>query len=615
MRIKQKLTFGFLATAVIPILLLTTVSVNRATKSLHDEIHLNLEKEQRSAMNLYNRYIKKGRFLTKNFQNDEMLKSLLLKGNNHKTQNYMNKLYFPLYQEFGVECLDITDKNGFLIADAEKSSLEKIKFGEDRKHRKTISEVLSTGKAVTFLELEPEGAHKTDFWLNTAAPIYDDANNLIGTVNVGFSLLLVDDIKNAIGTDTIIYYGNEVLASTIVGFERADMATIDDPKILSKVLEKGETYSTEMKINGIDYESSFLPIRDDSEKITGMLSNLVPTTRIKTTINKMRNIQLGLLFLFIVIVFYLSFKISRSISIPIMKLREASVYIAQGNMDVLLDIKTGDEIEELSNSFNKMIKDLKKSKEDIIEYNRTLEQKVEERTKELKDSQEKLVQTTKMAAVGQLAGGVAHEINNPMGVILGFSQIVVKDITEDNPLYMPLKSIEREAIRCKKLVGDLLIFSRADKTQAEIVNINTVIEDTLMLVEVEAQVRVKGVEIIKEYGKDIPQTTTNKNQIQQVIMNLCNNAIDAMPKSGRITITTKKTENQIEIDISDTGKGMTEEVKKHIFEPFFTTKEVGKGTGLGLSLCYEIVQKHNGTIEVESEIGKGTTFKIKLPIK
>ncbi len=239
-------------------------------------------------------------------------------------------------------------------------------------------------------------------------------------------------------------------------------------------------------------------------------------------------------------------------------------------------------------------------------------QELQEAYDKLKATQAMLLQSEKMAAVGQLAGGVAHEINNPMGVILGFAQSIVKRIKEDNPLYMPLKSIEREAVRCRKMVVDLLTFSRTVKSQAESIDINQTIDETLSLIE--SQTKLMNIKIKREYETGLPAVTAYKNQIQQVIVNLCNNAIDAMPAGGKIIIATKRIEQKIIIEISDTGKGMSEEIKKHIFEPFFTTKESGKGTGLGLSLCYEIIKKHNGTIEVESEIDKETIFTIKLPL-
>jgi two-component system, NtrC family, sensor kinase len=289
------------------------------------------------------------------------------------------------------------------------------------------------------------------------------------------------------------------------------------------------------------------------------------------------------------------------------------IAVARGDYSVQAEL-TGeqDSLDSLAIGINIMIDDIGKYTGQIEKAKQELEEKVEERTEELKRAQEKLIQSSKMAAVGQLAGGVAHEINNPMGVILGFAQIVAKNMKEGDPLYMPLKSIEREVIRCKKLVGDLLTFSRTEKTQMEATYINGVIEEILSLIE--ARTKVKNVEIIRKYGIDLPRITMNKNQIQQVIMNLCNNAIDAMAEAGKLTITTKQTGTQIEIDVADTGKGMPEEVKKHIFEPFYTTKEVGKGTGLGLSLCYEIIQRHKGTIEAESENGKGTVFVVKLPL-
>ena len=246
------------------------------------------------------------------------------------------------------------------------------------------------------------------------------------------------------------------------------------------------------------------------------------------------------------------------------------------------------------------------------ELNISLEKKVEERTAENENITAKLFQSEKMSAVGQLTSGLAHEINNPIGVILGFSQGIIKRVKEDSPLYMPLKSMEREAVRCKNLVNELLLFSSTGKTHSEKIQINALIEETIEFVG--ARAKDGRVEIEKKYNDNLPELTMNKNQIQQVIVNICNDAFDAMPDGGKLIIATRRVENRVEIEITDSGTGMTEDVKKHIFEPFFTTKEAGKGTGLGLSLCYEIIQKHNGSIEVISELNKGTSFIIKLPV-
>src|SRR3989339_306045 len=233
--------------------------------------------------------------------------------------------------------------------------------------------------------------------------------------------------------------------------------------------------------------------------------------------------------------------------------------------------------------------------------------------REIKTLQSQVVQSEKMAAVGQLAGGVAHEINNPLGGVLGFAQVIARNVKEGDNLYVPLKSIEREAIRCKNLVGDLLTFSRSDKSVMASIDLNSAIRSALSLVE--ARTKTQNIEIVRSFEENLPKFTANSNQVQQVIINLCNNAIDAMPDGGKIAVKTKKLEREVEITISDTGSGIPEEVRRHLFEPFFTTKEVGKGTGLGLSLVYEIIKKHNGTVEVESELNEGTTFRIRLPIE
>lgn len=234
---------------------------------------------------------------------------------------------------------------------------------------------------------------------------------------------------------------------------------------------------------------------------------------------------------------------------------------------------------------------------------------------EQKKLESMLLQSEKMSAVGQLAAGVAHEINNPLGVILGFAQAIVRRIKPEDPFEIPLKSIEREAIRCKNLVQDLLAFSRTGKAGQEPVEIKEAIETSLSLVA--AQARVKSVELQKELDEGLPTAHANKGQLQQIIVNLCNNAIDAMPNGGKIIVRTKKTflhgNAFIELEVEDTGAGIPSEIRSKIFDPFFTTKEVGKGTGLGLSLVYEIVQRHQGHITFDSQLGKGTKFHVLLP--
>ena len=237
---------------------------------------------------------------------------------------------------------------------------------------------------------------------------------------------------------------------------------------------------------------------------------------------------------------------------------------------------------------------------------------------ERKRLESSLLQSEKMSAVGQLAAGVAHEINNPLGIILGFAQSVVKRIKNENdPLALPLKTIEREAVRCRNLVQNLLVFSRASNSaQSDAVDLNAAAESALSLIL--AQTKTHNVELVQELVPGLPRIRVNITQFQQILINLANNSIDAMPQGGTLTIGTslsRKRSGYVELRVRDTGSGIPKELQKKIFEPFFTTKEVGKGTGLGLSLVYEIVQKHGGTIELESEEGRGTEFTVSLPIR
>ena len=229
-----------------------------------------------------------------------------------------------------------------------------------------------------------------------------------------------------------------------------------------------------------------------------------------------------------------------------------------------------------------------------------------------KEMERRVRQLQKMEAVGRLAGGVAHEINNPLGVILGFSQAICKRIGDDDSLSMPLRSIEREALRCKNLVADLLAFSRKSSEDPSPVDVCKIIESTLVLIT--NQARLNSIEVISECAVNLPEILADFNGLQQVLVNLSTNAIDAMQAGGTLRYEARNSDSSLTIRVTDTGTGMSSEVRERIFEPFFTTKEVGKGTGLGLSLVYEIVKQYGGSIECRSEIGRGSTFTLTFPL-
>lgn len=336
------------------------------------------------------------------------------------------------------------------------------------------------------------------------------------------------------------------------------------------------------------------------------------------------------LLVMIVAIIFMTFIVA-AITRPVTELVDATDQISRGDFSIMLDINQRDEIGQLAVTFNKMTASLRQSRDEIEQYNRTLEAKIIERTQQLEEAQTQLIQSEKMSAIGQLAAGVAHELNNPLGGILGYAQFTLEKLRKNVPDKTSAKEvqgyiryvsdIETQARRCKTIVQNLLRFSRSSRTAdfEDEVNINKTIEETVTFVE--HQLRINQIELETTLADGLPQISGNSSQLQQVFTNLIINAMHASEPGSAVKLETKVSPalgefgGAIEIHISDSGHGIAPENLKKIFEPFFTTKEVGKGTGLGLSVSYGIIKEHGGEITVTSELGKGTRFAIVLPVQ
>jgi len=229
--------------------------------------------------------------------------------------------------------------------------------------------------------------------------------------------------------------------------------------------------------------------------------------------------------------------------------------------------------------------------------------------------QREVIQQEKMAAIGMLAGGVAHEINNPLGGILAFTQLMKRDAKDDPRLIGDLTEVEDAAIRCKKIVSDLLDFSRVSKDHdLKPVDVNALLENVFPFIQCE--MRSLNVELKFRGQPNLPNVMGTPDRLQQVFINLMTNACHAMPKGGRLTVDTSAEPGgrSVIVKVTDTGSGMSRDISDRIFDPFFTTKEPGKGTGLGLSISYRIVKDHGGEITCESQEGSGTEFIVRLPV-
>jgi two-component system, NtrC family, sensor kinase len=225
--------------------------------------------------------------------------------------------------------------------------------------------------------------------------------------------------------------------------------------------------------------------------------------------------------------------------------------------------------------------------------------------------EEQLQHSEKMASVGLLAAGVAHEVNTPLTGISSYTQMLRDRIEKTDPRAELLEKIEKQAFRAAKIINNLLNFSRASGSEQEPLDVNKVVGDVLSLVE--HQLESSKIKVRRETADRLPRVRGNENRLQQVFFNLILNARDAMPSGGWLTLATRAEDDAVVVEVRDTGTGIRREDIKRIYDPFFTTKGIGRGTGLGLAVSYGILQEHGGAISVDSAPGQGTTFQVVLP--
>ena len=455
-------------------------------------------------------------------------------------------------------------------------------------------------------------------------PVRNTAGKITGALLAGRLLnkevSIVTDVQKLLGDSASIFLGDVRIASNAKigrGENKGQslIGTLLDPE-RDRVLSRGELYQFKSDRQLGRYE----PLRNFEEQVIGAIWIGRPLTfiasidkaqsKIEKTAESRTNIYiiLAALISLIVAIGIASF-FSKRVTARIDQLRKGAEVIESGRLDHRLRIESGDEIELLSKQFNSMASKLEESRQ-------TLERKVQERTRELKESQDAMVQQEKMVGVGQLAAGIAHELNTPLGTIIGYAQMLREDLAQQPAMSGSLPDVDEvigQAGRCRDLVKNLLNFSRRSSTEKINSDINDIVVKILSLVE--HDFAMKGVNVRLEMDPTIPAASVNQNEIAQVILNLANNAADSMSSGGELRVLTHYDENsgRICIMVSDTGSGIRESDRTRVFEPFFTTKEVGKGTGLGLSICYKIIENHLGSIEFDSALGKGTTFRVYLP--
>jgi two-component system NtrC family sensor kinase len=464
----------------------------------------------------------------------------------------------------------------------------------------------------------PKAVPRTDtvetsgMMIKAAAPIFDYDGDLIGVLYGGKlinqSYEIVDRVKDIVYKNEK-YKGKDIGTATIfqkdlrisTNVKRVDgtraIGTRVSEEVYKQVIEKGLPWIARAFVVNDWYITAYEPIKDIENNIIGILYVGI----LEQKFTDMRN-NVVLTFLAVTVLGFLtaigvSFILAKGIVKPVSGLADAARYIADGDFSHEVDIKSNDEIGELGNTFNFMMTSIKERDAKIKEF-----------------AQAKIAEAERLAMIGQLAAGVAHEINNPLTGILLYCDLVLKAVPEGSSQRANLERINNEAKRCKTIVKGLLDFARQTEPEIKPSMINKIVDDVLSLVK--NQPLFHNIEIDKRIDSLLPRVNVDASQIQQVFINIILNAAEAMKGKGELAIAARQTEDKkfILVSFADTGQGIAEDNLSKIFDPFFTTKETGHGTGLGLSISYGIIKKHHGEINVTSELGKGTTFVIKLPV-
>ena len=485
--------------------------------------------------------------------------------------------------------------SGEKIASTEILSADILeKFGLEEQAKISI---IDTPRASPDLFDDREGS--AGLTMISVSPIRNRSGSIIGSA-VALHLLnndftLVDQIREVASIDTAtIFFGDLRITTNVLDSQgNRAISTRVSQEVSDIVLQQGRQFIGPAFVVNEEYITRYDPLKNHLGDVTGILyvgAKQASFQRLVRNFNRQISlVAIGTVLLTIII----TTPVSRAITRPLDQLKvlvAANRRVAQGDMSVRVPVRAGGEVGLLEYSFNSMLDTLQ-------------------------TTQDQLVQSEKLASVGQLAAGVAHELNNPLGTILLYSDILSKELDSDSPYQDDIVLIIKETKRCKGIVSALLEFARQNQVVAEPTDINVMVKE---VVELQLHQHTLGarIQVVYELDPGLPEIQADRAQLHQVLVNLIDNAIDAMPEGGKLTLRSHPgPSGMVTIVVEDTGIGIPAENISKLFTPFFTTKPTGKGTGLGLAIVYGIIKLHRGQINVASEVMQGTKFTIQLPIK
>jgi two-component system, NtrC family, sensor kinase len=630
--IATRLTISFLAIIILSSLIFTIAGVNiisnRVITEAQERVRTNLNAAEFVYSDKLDHVTEAARFTAARLFMKDML-------NGNITQEYINELVRFKDSE-ALDVLTITDQNGIVVFRASSNNV-----GDDQSHDEILSATMhnllpASGTIIVSahdLQLEsiglaeqahiifvdtpmartrPETEETSGMMLKAAYPVFDDNGKLIGFVYAGLLLNrnydIVDEVKQTvfqgsvykgrdIGTATI--FQDDVRISTNVTNKDGSRAigTRVAQDVYQQVVVNGQQYLGRAFVVNDWYIAAYEPIRDFSGKIIGILYVGLLEKKYLDVKNQTILTFSAITLSGVVLSIIMTILISRNISSSIKRLATASKQLANGNLDAKVSKTSNDELGELADAFNLMATSLKDRDDKIKEF-----------------AKKKIMESERLALIGQLSANVAHDLNNPLQGIVTYSYLLLEEKSFSAEVKENLQKIVVQANRCRDIIRGLLDFSRQKKPDKTLCDVNSLLQGCISLVEKQAQ--FQNIRVTINLDKNMPMVILDPSQVERVFLNLIINAAEAMEGNGQLTLSTqyKRDSDSVEIMIQDTGPGISEENMEKIFEPFFTTKETGHGVGLGLAISYGIVKEHNGSIAVESVLGKGTTFTISFPL-